>query len=128
MIHDAPGCADDDVRTVFQARYLRAHGRTTTQRQYLDVVGESRQTADLLRHLISQFTRWAQHHGLHRKATRVQIGKQSQSERSRFAAAGFRLRDQVVPGERKRQTGRLNGSHRQVFELLQRRQHGGRQR
>ena len=52
MIHDAAGCADDDVRAVFQAGHLRTHGGAATQRNHLDIVCKSRETAYLLRDLI----------------------------------------------------------------------------
>ncbi len=128
VVHDAPRRTDDDVGPVFQTGNLRAHGRAAAQRQNLDVVGRTRQSAYLLRDLVGQFARGAQHHGLHRKAARIQFGEQGQRECRRLAATRFRLRDQVVSRQRDRQAGCLYRRHRQVTELLQSLQHGRRQR
>ena len=127
VIHDAPRCADDDVRAVFQAAPLRSDGRATAQRQHLDVVFKARQSADFLRHLFGQFARRAEHHGLHGKAARVEIGQQGNGEGRRFAAAGLGLRNQVFPAQRDRQAGRLDRRHRLVFQLFQGRAQAGRQ-
>jgi len=99
VVDEAARVADDDVRAVLQTVHLRAHGAAAAQRDHFDVVFEARQAADFLRHLLGQFARGAQHHGLHRKAARVEAGEQGQRERGGFAAAGLRLRDQVVPGQ-----------------------------
>ncbi len=128
VVHDAARRADDDMRAVLQAVALRPHGGAADQRQYLDVVGEARQAAHLLRHLVGQFARRAQHHGLHGKAARVELGEQRQRECRGLAAAGLGLRDEVVSGQRDRQALRLDRRHRAVFQLLQDRQQGGRQR
>ena len=57
-----------------------------------------------------------------------ELGQQRQREGGGLAAAGLGLRDQVVAGERERQAGGLDRRHREVAELLQVRQHRGRQR
>ena len=111
--------ADDDMHTVFQAGRLVAQGRPADQREHLDVVFEARQTANFLRHLVGQFAGRAEHHGLHGEMTRIQLEQQGQREGGGLAAAGLGLRDQVVPGQRKRQAGRLDRRHGQVVELRQ---------
>jgi hypothetical protein len=128
VVHDAPRRADDDVRAVFQAGQLRAHRRAAAQRQDLDVVLGAGQAAQLLRHLVGQFARGAQHQRLHREAARVQVGQQRQSEGSRLAAAGLGLGDQVMPGQRQRQAGGLDRRHRRVAQALQVLQRGRWQR
>jgi hypothetical protein len=65
----------------------------------LDVVLGARQPADLLRHLVGQLARRAQHQRLHGKAARVQLGQQGQGEGRRLAAAGLGLGDEVVAGQ-----------------------------
>jgi hypothetical protein len=61
---------------IFQAGRLVAQRRAADQRQHLDVVFKARQTADFLRHLIGQFARRAEHHGLHGKVLGVQLVEQ----------------------------------------------------
>jgi hypothetical protein len=127
VIHDAARRADDDMGAVLQTACLVAQARAANQRKDLDVVFKARQAADFLRDLIGQFARRAEHHGLHGKAARVEVGEQGQRKGRRLAAAGLGLSDQVVAGQRDRQAGGLNRRHRQVFELRQVGQHGGRQ-
>ncbi len=128
VIHDAARRADHDVRAVFQAGHLRAHRAAAHQRQHLDVVLGARQAADLLRHLIGQLARRAQHQRLHVKMAQVQIRQQRQREGRGLAATGLGLRDQVMTFQRDRQAGRLDRRHVEVAQLAQIRQHGGRQR
>ncbi len=71
VIHDAPRRADDDMRAVLQAVHLRPHGGAAAEREDLDVVGCARQTAQLLRHLVGQLARRAQHQRLHGEAARI---------------------------------------------------------
>jgi len=125
VIHDAPGCADHDMRAVFQAGNLRSHGAAATQGEHFDVALAARQAADFLRDLIGQFAGWAKHESLHGQAAGVEFGEQRQGKGGGLAAAGFGLRDQVVPGQRERQAGGLDRRHLRVAQLLQVRQHGG---
>ena len=127
MVHDAPGRADHNVRAVFQAGVLSAQGHATAQRDDLDIFFSPRQTADLLRHLVSQLARRAQHHRLHRKTPRIQVGQQSQRKSGGFATAGLGLRNQVFAQQGNRQTGRLNRRHLGVTEQLEVGQSGRRQ-
>ena len=115
------------MRAVFQAGVLPAQCHTAAQRHHLDVFFSPRQPADLLRHLVGQLARRAQHHRLHRKAPRVQVGQQRQRKSSSFAAAGLGLRNQVFAQQRNRQTGRLNRRHLGVTQQLEVGQRGRRQ-
>jgi len=72
VIHDTARRANDDVGAVLQAGQLRAHGGAADQGKNLDIVLAARQPADLLRHLVGQFARRAQHQRLHSEAARVQ--------------------------------------------------------
>ena len=115
------------MRAMLQARHLLSHRAAAAKRENFDVVCSTCQTADFLRHLISQFARRAQHQRLYAEVARVQFGEQGQCECRSLAATGLGLRDQVVSGQRNRQAGGLDWRHRQVAELLQVRLHGRRQ-
>ena len=127
QVHDAARCADHDVRAVLQAGALAARGHATAQRHHLDVFLGPRQAANFHRHLVGQLARGAQHHGLHRKPARVELGQQRQRKGGRLAAAGLGLGNQVFAGQRNGQAGGLNGRHGLVAELLQVGQRGGRE-
>jgi hypothetical protein len=128
VIHDAAGCAHHHMGTVFQAGQLRAHGGATAQGEHLDVFFGARQAAHLLRHLLGQFSRGAQHQGLHGKLLGVEFGEQRQGKRGCFATAGFGLGDEILPGQRQGQGCGLNRRHLPVTQLRQIGQHGCRQR
>ena len=119
VVHHPAGRAHHDVRAMLQAGQLRAHRGAAAQRQHLDVVFGSGQAPHLLRHLLGQFARRAQHQRLHGEAAHVQVGQQRQREGRRLAAAGLGLRDQVVPGQRQRQAGGLDRRHGGVAQALQ---------
>jgi len=104
---------------VLQARDLRAHRRAAAQRQRLHVVLGAREAPDLLRDLVGQLARRAQHQRLHVEALRIQPGQQREREGGGLAAAGLGLRDQVVAGQRDRQAGGLDRRHRLVAEAGQ---------
>ena len=86
------------------------------------------QAAQFLRHLFGQFTRGAQHQRLHGKTACVQVGQQRQRKSRRLAAAGARLGNQVLAGQRQRQTGGLYRRHCRIAQLRQIGAHVGRQR
>ncbi len=65
---------------------------------------------------------------VHVDAPRAAAREQRERERGRLAAAGFRLRDQVVAGERDRQARGLDRRHVGVAELREIRERRGRQR
>ena len=123
VIEDAPRGADHDVRAVGEAGDLRAHGGAAAQREHLDGILGARQAADLLRHLLGQLARGAQHQGLHRHAARVQVGQQGQGKGGGLAAAGARLGDQVAPGQGQGQSGGLHRRHLRVAQALKIGQH-----
>ena len=127
MVHDAAGRTDHDVRAVLQRGGLVAQRHTAAQHHHLDVFFRPRQTADFSGHLVGQLARGAQHHGLHRKTPRIQVGQQRNAEGCRFAAAGFGLGNQVFAEQRNRQARRLNRRHLGVAEPGQVGQHVGRQ-
>ncbi len=110
-----------------QAVDLRPHRRAAAQRQHLDVLLGARQAADLLRDLVGQLARRAQHHGLHVEAARIEPVQQRQPERRGLAAAGLGLRHQVLAGQCDRQAGRLDRRHFVIAQLRQRGEHRGRQ-
>ena len=126
VVHDAARRADDDVRAVFEAGRLRTHRRAAAQRQHLDVFFGAREAADFLRDLVGEFARRAQHHRLHGEVARVEARQQRQRKRRGLAAAGLRLGDQVVAGQRDRQARGLNRRHLDVAELRQVGERGGR--
>jgi hypothetical protein len=125
QIHHAPGCADDDVRAVFQRGDLVARGHAAIDGDDLDVVLRARQAADLGGDLVGQLARGAQHQGLDGKPARVQAVDHGQAEGSRLAAAGAGLGDQVLALQGQRQAGGLDGRHLRIAELLEVGQHFG---
>ena len=108
VIHDAARRADHDMRAMLQAGQLRAQRGAAAECEHFDVVLGRGQAAQLLRHLVGQFTRRAQHQRLHGKTAQVQVGQQGQRKGGGLAAAGLGLCDQVVPGQRQRQAGGLD--------------------
>ena len=119
MVHHAPRRAHHNVRAVFQRGALAAQRHTAAQGHHFDVVLRPRQAADFGAHLVGQFARGAQDQSLHRKPARVEPRQQGQRKGGGFAAAGLRLRNQVLPSQRRRQSGGLDGRHLQIAELLQ---------
>ena len=75
---------------------------TAAQHHHLDVFFRPRQAADFSGHLVGQLARGAQHHRLHRKTPRIQVGQQRNAEGCRFAAAGLGLGNQVFAQQRNR--------------------------
>jgi hypothetical protein len=128
VIHDAARRADHDMRAMFETGGLRTHRRAAAQRQHLDVFFSTRETADFLRDLIGEFARGAQHHCLHGEVAHVEPRQQRQRKRRGLAAAGFRLRDQIVTGQCDRQAGGLDRRHLEITELRQIGQCGRRER
>jgi len=88
----------------------------------------AREAADFLRDLIGEFACRAENERLHIELARVELGKQRQRKGRRLAAARFRLRDEIVARERRRQARGLDRRHRQIAELLQVRLHRRRER
>ena len=127
VVHDPPRRANHDMRAMGQGVALWTHRRAAAQRQHLDVVFGAGQPADFLRHLVGQLAGRAQHHRLHRKPARVQLGQQRQRKGGGLAAAGFGLSNDVVPRQRHRQAGGLDRGHVEIAKLHQRGLHGGRQ-
>ena len=137
VVEHAPRRADDDVRAVLQALGLVAQRHAAAQRERLHVVFAARESADLGGDLVGELACRAQHQRLHRErlglAVEFQLGQQRERERGGLAAAGLRLHDQVVAGERERQARRLHRRHREVAERdevgeLRRRQRQRRER
>ena len=128
VVHDAAGRAHHNVGAVFQRGALAAQRNAAAQGDHLHVILRARQAPDFHRHLVGQLARGAQHHGLHRKPAGVEFGQERQGKGSGFAAAGFGLGDQVLPGQRGGQAGGLDGRHFQVAQLLQIGQRGRGQR
>jgi len=116
------------MRAVLEARRLRTHRCAAAERQHLHVFLGARETADFLRDLIGELTRRAEHHRLHVETARVEPREQRERERRGFAAAGLRLRDQVVTRERDRQARGLDRRHVGVTKLREIREHGGGER
>lgn len=125
MVHDAPRRTDDDMRAVLEACRLRTHWRAAAERQHFHVFLGAREAADFLRDLIGKLARRAEHHRLHVEAARVEPREQRERERCGFAAAGLRLRDQVVTRERDRQARGLDRRHVGVTKLREIREYGG---
>jgi len=128
MVHDAARRAHHDMRAVFEARRLRAHGRTAAQRQHLDVFLGAREAPDFLCDLVGQLARGAQDHGLHVLAARVQTREERERERGGLAAAGLGLGDQVVAREGDGQARRLDRRHVDVAEAGEVGERGGGER
>ncbi len=119
QVHDTAGRPHHDVGAVLQAGTLAAGSHAATQGDNLDVVLRAGQAADLDRHLVCQLPGGAEHHGLHRKPARVELGQQRQSKRSGLAATCLGLGNQVFAGQRHRQAGSLDGRHGIKAQLLQ---------
>ena len=119
MVHHAPRRAHHNMRAVFQRGALTAQRHAAAQGHHFDVVLRPRQTADFGADLVGQFARGAQDQGLHRKPARVEPRQQGQRKGGGFAAAGLRLGNQVLSGQRRGQGGGLDRRHLQITELLQ---------
>ncbi len=55
MVHDAPGCADDNLRAFFQGKYLPVNGLTAVNGQYADIIPVFQQLAEFFADLYCQF-------------------------------------------------------------------------
>ena len=128
MVHHPSGCTHHHVRAMLQGGPLAAQRDTTTQRHHLDVLFGARQTPNFAGHLVCQFPCGTQHQRLHREPARVEFGQHGQRKGCSLATTSLGLGNQVFAGQRDGQTGRLDGRHLQVTELLQICQHGGRER
>jgi hypothetical protein len=109
-----------------EARWPRS-ATAAAQSDHLDVFLGARQAADFHGDLVSQLARGAQHHGLHRKPARVELGQQRQRKGGRLSAAGLGLGNQVLARQGDGQAGGLDGGHGRITQLLQVRQCGGRE-
>ena len=127
VVHHAARGAHHNVRAMFQAGQLSAQRHTAAQGDQLDVVLRARQAPNFSGHLVGQFARGAQHHGLHGKQAGVQAVQQRQAKGSGFAAAGFGLGDHILAQQGRGEGRRLNGRHGLVAQLLQVGQDLGRQ-
>ncbi len=116
VLLNAPRRPHHDVRRVHQRIELRPHRLATAQRQDFDVLRETRQATQLFAHLIGQFTGGTEHQRLRGDLSDDDIIQQTNAERRRFAAAGFRLGAHVPPLQNGGQRG---GLHRRHFGVPQ---------
>ena len=119
MLLNASGRADDDMRAVLQRADLRADGNPAAQRENLDVVSRTRQAAQFLGDLISQFAGRAKHQRLAAEIAWIERLEQRDAERGGFAAAGLCLRDEVHALEHHGQALGLNRRHFGVAERVE---------
>jgi len=73
VLFDSPRSADNDMCAMFQGANLRPQRHAAAQGQHLDIVDTAPKAANLLRHLVRQFTGRAQYQRLNRKALDVQL-------------------------------------------------------
>ncbi len=125
MVQNAAGRAHHHIGTVLQAHRLAAQGHAATQGDHFHVLAGTGQAADFLRDLVGQLARGAEDDGLNGgtgRARALQAFNQRQAKGGGLTAAGAGLRDQVLPGQRQRQAGGLDGRHlgvAQLFEVLE---------
>jgi len=122
---NAAGRTHHQMCTARQRFRLRAGGRAAAQGQDLDVGDQARQTAQFLRHLVSQFARGAHQQRLRRQPGGVQLLQHAQAKRRGLAAAGLGLRNDVAAFQNKRQALRLDGRHLLEPQALQVVEQGG---
>ena len=118
MVENAPWRAHYDMRGMLQRVTLHTDRLPTAQRQNFNILGKSRQTAELFGHLIRQFARRAQHQRLSGVLRRVDTLQHAKAERSGFATAGFSLRTHIAASKDVRQCSRLDRRHRQIAHLF----------
>ena len=118
MVHDATRRTHHHMRTMFQAQHLASQRNAAAQGDHFDIANCARQAPNLLTHLVSQFTCRAQDHGLHGKVSGQNFFNQGNAKRRCLATAGAGLRNQILACQSHRQTGRLNGRHLQITQLL----------
>jgi hypothetical protein len=118
MIHDAARRAHHHMRAVLQAQHLATQSHATTQGDHFHIAHSTCQAANFLTHLIGQLTCRAQDHGLNGKVCGQNFFYQWNAKRGRLAAASTGLGNQIFARQGHRQTGRLNGRHLQIAQLL----------
>ncbi len=113
-----PGRADDDLRALLQSVELALVGLPAVNRQRVDAAFEERELVDFLGHLHGQFACGAENEHLHRPLAHVGFLNGGNGEGRRFAGAGLRLADDIVPLHEHRNGLGLNGRGLLEAELV----------
>ena len=116
VFQDSTRGSNDNMRSAPQGSQLWTHWFTTAEREYLDVGNGASQPANFFCHLIGQLPGRRQHQRLSVISLCIQSIQQTDGKRSRLAAAGHSLGNQVLAGQQRRQRLRLHWSHRLVIE------------
>jgi hypothetical protein len=90
------------------------------------IFGKARQTTQLTRDLIGQLAGRAQYQRLGLEQGRIDMLKQPQTKCRRFTAAGFGLHAHIFTRQNRRQGGGLNRGHREITQLIEVGELGGR--
>ena len=118
MVHDAARRTHHHMRAMLQTQHLSTQCHTATQGDHFDIAHRTCQAANFLTHLIGQLACWTQNHGLHRKVCGQNLFNQGNTKSSSLATARTGLCNQILARQCHRQTGRLNGRHQQIAQLL----------
>ena len=125
---DSAGRAHNDVRPMAQGAELGSEGHTAAEREYLDVVRASGQTAKLFGDLVGEFARRTEHQRLHLEIFDIELVQQAYAEGGRLAASGLGLRNNIGVLQDRRQALCLYRGHLFKPEFVQVVEHLGAKR
>ena len=127
MIKQAARRRDNNVWRMLERITLCAERLSTTERQDLGIGHKARQATQFTRDLVCQLAGRAQYQRLSLEQRRVNMLQQTKTECGRFPTAGFRLHAYVAALKDSGQRGRLNRRHRDISQLVEVVELGGRQ-
>ena len=108
-----------DMRRVHQRIELWPHRLAAAQRQDFDVLREARRAAQFFAHLIGQLAGGTEHQRLRGNLSNDDVIQQTNAERRRFTATGFRLGAHVSPLQDGGQRGGLHRCHFGVPQFVE---------
>lgn len=99
MVHDAAGCADDDLGAGLESGVLAFVGLAAVDGQGVDAAFEEGKFVDFFGDLDSEFARGAEDDGLDGAEVGIDFFDGGDGEGGGFAGAGLGLADDVAAGE-----------------------------
>ena len=115
MVDDAPGGADNDVDAALQRRQVSLDPAAADEPQSAETV-ERAQVFDDVLHLVGEFARGDEHHGLHFVQFGVDGAREREAKDDRLAGAGLGEANHIGAVEHQRQGRKLDRRRHGVTE------------